>query len=156
MKLGVELAAGIDPFVKWQINNPQVGSKKELLFLNLELSDIAIEVNQGWQKLTIMYGSGAEFVYFFDNEVYIICGLYGLNVLRVYPAFVLEQQIVVRYEMLLLEVLLIDHQDGNLFAVELMTRKQIHIFVGDERISDYIVLDLLALYLHYKMKSALL
>ena len=101
-----------------------------------------------------MYGDGVEFVNFFDNKVYIVCGLYWLYVLGVYFALVLEQQVVVGNKMLLLKVFLIDHQDVDLLAVELMTRKQIHILVGNECISNYVVLDLFTFYLHYKMKSA--
>ena len=154
MKLSIESTASIYPLVKWQINNPKVGSKKELFFLDLKLSDIAIELHQSAQKLAIMYGDGVEFVNFFDNKVYIVCGLYWLYVLGVYFALVLEQQVVVGNKMLLLKVFLIDHQDVDLLAIELMARKQIHILVGNECISNYVVLDLFAFYLHYKMKSA--
>lgn len=109
MELCVKLAAFLDIFVEGQVDDLPLFGQEELPQLDLELPDVPVELDQGRENpLPLLLLDQVEL---FEDDVDVVGALDGLVEARVEVVGVFLEHVDVGHEGLLLELVLVDHED---------------------------------------------
>ncbi len=145
MKLGIEFASHLHLLVERHVDCLAHCIHKEFSLLQLVLPHAAVEFHDGGEELRVLVGLWVDFLYFFNDDVDVVGGLDCLIIGGVYLVVIFREEIIVRNKCLLLHMLLLDHEDGDLTSVFSPPLQHMHVVVLQNRLANHVILYLLAL-----------
>jgi hypothetical protein len=129
MKLCVKFATYLYIFVEGQVDNLPLFGQKQLTQLDLILPNISIQFNKRHEHSLplMMFLHDMQFLH---NDVDIVGALDGFVVEGVYFVGILLQHVDISHEGLLLELMLVDHEDGDGTVVGCGACEKMHVVLG--------------------------